>query len=247
VTTATAPASSAAAASATRRRRANRANPQAAVNPPQQRRSRDTLDRFLAAIERLLLTKDFETITVAEIVREAHSSVGAFYQRFKHKDAILPYLATRHVEEQAATAAHIFRDIDWSEISLGDRVHELFCNAVRIAREKRGLARALYRRQLLDAGALSARERELGDKVNSQVHGWLLERRFEMRHADPEEAVRVAMLFAFSAIHARFFYPDSGRARDVRLSDADLAEELTRATLAYLGADAPTGRTCPNV
>jgi AcrR family transcriptional regulator len=63
--------------------------------PPQQNRSRRTLDRLLEASESLLKRKRFEEISVAELAREPRSSVGSFYARFPGKDALLDFLDGR--------------------------------------------------------------------------------------------------------------------------------------------------------
>ena len=59
------------------------------VRPPQQARSQLTLSRILDATEAILAEKSWEDAGVAEIARRAGSSVGAFYSRFRDKDALL--------------------------------------------------------------------------------------------------------------------------------------------------------------
>ena len=62
------------------------------MRPAKQGRSRQTLERILRATRELLQEKEFEEITVAEIVQQAQSSCGAFYARFPSKEALLPAL-----------------------------------------------------------------------------------------------------------------------------------------------------------
>jgi AcrR family transcriptional regulator len=59
---------------------------------PRQGRSRVTAERFLAAAFRLLETRTFDSLSVADLAREAGRSVGAFYQRFGSKDEFLTVL-----------------------------------------------------------------------------------------------------------------------------------------------------------
>src|SRR6185437_11976656 len=63
---------------------------------PRQYRSRVTAERFVAAAFRLLETKTFEALSVADLAREAGRSVGAFYQRFGGKDDFLTVLLTAY-------------------------------------------------------------------------------------------------------------------------------------------------------
>src|SRR5712692_6140240 len=68
------------------------ARKQQRLHPPQQARSRATLERVLGATQELLAEKRFEETTVVEIVRRAGSSVGSFYARFPDKRSLLARL-----------------------------------------------------------------------------------------------------------------------------------------------------------
>ena len=70
--------------------------------PPQQTRSRETLDRILDAAERVLDEKSFTEATLAEIMERAGVTVGAFYRRFPDKDALLHLLDEQYVAAIAA-------------------------------------------------------------------------------------------------------------------------------------------------
>src|SRR5437762_6307200 len=67
--------------------------------PPQQTRSRETLDRILDAAERVLDEKSFTEATLAEIMERAGVTVGAFYRRFPDKDALLHFLDERFFQQ----------------------------------------------------------------------------------------------------------------------------------------------------
>src|SRR5436190_18883369 len=76
------------------------------VKPGRQERSRDTQDRLIEAAERLLARgRSWADITVAELVKEAGASVGAFYNRFRDKDALLHVLQIELNRQGEATAA----------------------------------------------------------------------------------------------------------------------------------------------
>ena len=88
------------------------------VNPPQQARSQQTLDRLLDAAEALIEERGFEEISVAEITRKARSSVGAFYSRFKDKQGLLRYVQQRFSEQAAATAEVALSPDRWAGMSV---------------------------------------------------------------------------------------------------------------------------------
>lgn len=62
------------------------------ARPPAQSRSRKTQARLMAALERLLKQKDFDTVGVAELAEEAGVAVGTVYRRFANKEALIPLL-----------------------------------------------------------------------------------------------------------------------------------------------------------
>src|SRR3954447_2000622 len=89
----------------------------ASARPPQQSRSRATLDRLLDATAALLAEKPFDEMTVAEIARRAGTSVGAFYGRFPDKDALLDSFDERFFNLARASCDEFFDSTAWREAS----------------------------------------------------------------------------------------------------------------------------------
>ena len=63
------------------------------VRPPQQARSRRTLERLEKAALELVARDGPDSVTVAQVVARARSSVGSFYARFQGKDELFLHLA----------------------------------------------------------------------------------------------------------------------------------------------------------
>ncbi len=77
------------------------------MKPPSQERSRRTLDRLMTAAVRSFADEGVDRATVAEIVRNAKSSVGSFYGRFASKDELVAAVDARlwgEVEERWRSA-----------------------------------------------------------------------------------------------------------------------------------------------
>jgi AcrR family transcriptional regulator len=127
----------------------------------------------------------------------------------------------------------------------GARIEEIVVAVVRflveIYRERRGLMRAFAIRNRTNAGSQARRER-LSQHVSAELSALLLERRGEIRHADPEHAAAFALTLAFSALDNAILFGEM-RSGAFVLSDADLAAELARAMLAYLGVPLPPAST----
>ncbi len=208
-----------------------------ALRQPLQARSRRTLERFLNATERLLETRRFEEISVEEIVRAARASVGAFYARFRDKQALLPSLYARYDEALGARLAGLAR----RRPTGADAGGELTATAEWIAREFLRLYRE--RTNLMRALALYARthETEIGPEVRARRRAQhelfleaLLAQRAHITHPEPERAVELALYFAVSALRDRVLFAGSTHAASTRLGDAELVRECARMIVGYL-------------
>jgi AcrR family transcriptional regulator len=69
-----------------------------------------TAERFLSAAFKLLETKTFEELSIADLAREAGRSVGAFYQRFGSKDDFLTVLLVAYFESREVDTARILAE-----------------------------------------------------------------------------------------------------------------------------------------
>ncbi len=74
--------------------------PNTLLTKPQQKRSKKSLERLLNASAHQIATGNFETISVAEIARQANCSVGTFYGRFQNKAALF-HVVQERVFDQA--------------------------------------------------------------------------------------------------------------------------------------------------
>jgi len=208
------------------------------IRPPRQARSQETLERILDAAEQLVAEKGFEDATVAEVVRRAGSSVGAFYSRFRDKEGLLYALYDRYLEQAIATADLALDPARWE----GARVPELLRAVIRflvvIYRERRGLIRAFVVRNQSDA-AFRARQERLSHYVNDGLSRLLLARAAEIRHPNSTRAAAFGLTLAVSTIESVILFGEF-RSSALALSDEELAGELTRAFLAYLDVPDPS-------
>ena len=205
------------------------------IRPPRQARSQRTLDRILDAAEGLVAEKGFEEATVAEVVRRAGSSVGAFYSRFQDKEGLLYALYERYHEEALATANAALDPARWAGQGVAEILSAVVGFLVRIYRERCGLVRAFVVRNHGDP-EFRARQDRLSHHVSDGLSALLLARRSEIGHPDPERAAPFALMLAVSAIESAILFGELRSSR-LTLSDSELAGELVRATLAYLAID----------
>jgi AcrR family transcriptional regulator len=211
------------------------------LRPAKQVRSSQTLDRILLATRDLLHEKEFEEVTVAEIVQRARSSCGAFYARFPSKEALLPALYDAY-SRSLPTETTVWSDPStWGECSLTVRVANMVRFVIRDYRATRLFMRplALYARQ--NPHAISPENRQLSSEKHRASCAYLLECRDEITHPDPERAVDLIAYFIPAIGREKILFGDAPHARSVQIEDAALEEELIRMALAYLGGTPPAG------
>jgi AcrR family transcriptional regulator len=208
------------------------------VRPPRQARSQETLDRILDAAEALVADKGFDDTPVSEIVLRAGSSVGAFYARFHDKQGLLNALYERFSEEALVTADVALDPQRWRGVTLPEIVRTALRFLVEIFSQRRGLMRAFVVRNHRHP-ELQARQQRLSQHVIERLSALVLARRHELSHPDPERAARFGLVMVLSSLESTLLFGEM-RAAMLTLSDDTLAEELSRAYLAYLGVSPHT-------
>lgn len=211
------------------------------IRPPHQQRSHRTLERLLDATEALLAERDFDDVSVAEIARAARSSVGAFYTRFPDKSAVLHALHERFCLEALATADATLSRERWVGRGVVELLSAVVPFLVQVFRDRRGLQRAVLVQSLVNRD-FAERGARLGRHVNQLLSALLLERPSEIRHPDPSLACDFGLRQVLASLDALIVQPEV----DVglrSLGDAEIASELTRSFLAYLGVRGPATNT----
>ena len=215
----------------------SRLNPDIELKPPLQQRSRDTLARIVNAAERLLGERSFEDVTVAEIVRMAHSSVGAFYARFPDKDALLDHLDDLHAADMIDGVAVYADDPTSNTFPIQRAVGEVMSFLVGYFKAHRGVLRALSVRARLHG---EPRFAEATRHINSrlpELMRLIMSRRSEIAHPSPDLATYLGFVMVLSVLRERILFPET-HPTHLPISDLLLADELRKAYLAYLGVEA---------
>jgi AcrR family transcriptional regulator len=209
------------------------------VQAPQQARSRDTMHRILDATTALLEEQTFDQLTVAEIVARAGCSVGAFYGRFRDKEALLHALDERFLADFVAEAETILAPDRWDAAPISAIAEALIAFLVEAYGTHRGLLRALMLHARLSSGSggtgeaqFRARERRAW-RLLPDFEALMLSRRDQIAHPDPALAIRLGFLQAFYALREILLWEDVQSKPDV--SPETLVQELTQSYLAYLG------------
>jgi AcrR family transcriptional regulator len=156
------------------------------LRTPKQSRSQRTLDRLVAAGLTLLEEGGPDAVTVQAVVSRAKSSVGSFYARFEHKDALLAYLRERVRESAAAEWTETVGREAW-EASLAGTAAQ----AVALLLDLRpGYEQRI---RTVDRLVTDGEDDALTHRALDELAARFLQRREEITHPNPELAVRIAL------------------------------------------------------
>ncbi len=192
--------------------------------------------QILDAAAQILETKTFDELTVAEVVEQAGTSVGAFYGRFRDKDGLLQALDERFFEEFEARFEALLATPGWAEQPLARLVRDAVAFIVTTYSHDQGVLRSLNLKGRLHGDSrFREREQRAWDELFPRLQAILLAHQGEMSHPDPRLATRLGFQQMFFAARELLLW-EPVRGGHVYPAD-ELVRELTRAFLAYLGAE----------
>src|SRR5215469_9038131 len=119
------------------------------VRPAKQARSRATRDRLLETGRELLARGAFEETHIADLVRNAGCSVGAFYQRFPDKDAFLTVLIETAVAEIIIDAKQFAADESRSCAPIAETLTNCMRYWINIFKKYQGMYQTVLKQSLL--------------------------------------------------------------------------------------------------
>jgi len=205
-----------------------------APQPPQQQRSRETLDTLITATIRQLESDSLEACTLPRIAAQANLAAASVYRRFPDKDALLR-AAFLHVLQQNAKITRPQLEKLLLRKSLEATIEAIVLDLLRQYRQRPHFMRSLSLFLESHSGTTFALEaRQLISTRLELTAGLLLEYRDRIRHPNPARAVVFAVLLATSAIEAAILTPDSLWSVALPFADKQLAAEITRTALAFL-------------
>jgi AcrR family transcriptional regulator len=161
------------------------------VRPVKQLRARRSRDRLLNAGQKLVAARPFDALAVADIARAADCSVGAFYQRFRDKDAFFRALIAQYLAEGRAETSELFAT------HTDDRlIGVLVATTTERFRRYAGLIRSAIRKRMEDATVWEPIRRS-GHLNADRFVDWLAIRRGRALTVSEDLSVR----FAFQVLY----------------------------------------------
>jgi AcrR family transcriptional regulator len=201
--------------------------------PASQQRSRQTLDRLLAAAEDALREDGPDGATLRSIAQRAGVSIGIVYRRFPDKDTILRAVYIRFFERVAALNATNLSSPNLAQLSLRTVIRRLVEGIAAGYRANRSLLRALilYARTHDDAD-FKRRAAALNAAALDGIVALLEARASEIDHPNPADAIRFGVRAVASTLQEYLIFETPGTDHVDRDT---VVSETTRLFLRYLG------------
>jgi AcrR family transcriptional regulator len=196
------------------------------LRPPQQRRSRESLERILRAGADVLADRGYDGFTIGEVSRQARVSVGSVYGRFESKDALVYEIHRRLLERLTPPEVP---DVATDLRSAVERAVRRLADSIDGERE---LLRAFMLRGPVD-GRIAAQGSEASQAVGRAFRATLLAHRGEIGHGNPELATDISYRMVYDVLGRHVMYGSTFESDAERTWD-ELVGELIRAVVAYL-------------
>jgi AcrR family transcriptional regulator len=210
--------------------------------PPQQARSRRTLELLLAATIAIMEEEGLAAVVIPGVAARAGVSTGSIYRRFADKDALIRAAFLRLLEQSQAANRESLRPERYAGRSLEEVLRGVCRGLVRQYRAYPKLFKALD--QFLDVQTDAAfRDRAvsmIADNMRRIVE-LVMPFRDRIASPDPERAITFALLSAATIIEVQVLHAAALWARMLPLDDEALAAETARAIGAYLASPDPDG------
>jgi AcrR family transcriptional regulator len=207
------------------------------LRPTRQRRSQQSLERIVEALEALIEEKTFEEITVTEVCSRAGVAVGTFYDRVGNKDALLEHLRRRFYVEILEQIEQAFAPSRFDGLSPQAMLAINAREMVALHRRRQGAIRAMIVEARRSA-AFAAHARELNAVLMQRVTAaWLRKHEAFMPDIEPERLVRSTFLLAVGYLREAVIWaelwshPQSGKIDDAQIT-ADFERMLVNVLLA---------------
>jgi AcrR family transcriptional regulator len=212
------------------------------AKPATQRRSRESRDRLIDALDELLRERPFEAIHLTDVAARAGSSVATVYQRFHNKDAAIAILVALYIRRSAdwwrAFSADNAGQPAWP--CLHDAVVAMGRAAWQQVEELGYLMRPAYLYSRLRTDLLDEHWRDQEQRAVRGFRALLDTYSGEIDHPDLDRAAGMIAYFVNMMFLGRLLHPTGMSGWEVPADQEAFAAELACFVCGYLGvADRP--------
>lgn len=198
---------------------------------PKQKRSLESQQRLLAALDECLQTKFFEHISIKELAEKAGLSVGTFYRRFKDKESLLPLLYEEFGKELNAWTNNMSNS---TYLSLDEALEQLCDETLTFFLSKKSVFRTLHLNARLHSSLLDKNTAENRTEIYNKLSKIILAFDNEIKVKDSQKAADLAIFIMINTLMEKVLYPDLTPAIACQYSAKELAGVLPAMLKGYL-------------
>jgi AcrR family transcriptional regulator len=205
---------------------------------PQQKRSKESLERLLDAAEDQIRAEGIESLTIATVVSRAGLSVGAFYARFPDRNALLHAVQGRfHDRVEPVLLKRVVSEVTPEEC-LADAVEVAVDLLVGHVLGEQELSRAFMMSSVFDP-VLRARGEQVNRARRDVLVSVLMPHCDEIRHEDPVLAIYMAYGMYAAVIRGALVFGFDHELYST-ISNQTVVGELKQALTLYLKGEPPS-------
>ncbi len=204
------------------------------IKPAQQARSRATRDKLVAAFDRLLRSRSFESLTIADLAAEAGLAVGTVYRRFENKDAFIPVIFELYMARLDEFMAGEGRVEIEPEAGLRKALHRIVRSAWGLIEREGHLVRAAHLYARLRPDLVGDDWRDYLDAALTSTRQIIALFDSEVRVQDREAAAQMLAYQLNTLPLERGLYPEEGVSALLTLEDEPFLEALADTMYGYL-------------
>jgi len=197
---------------------------------PRQERSSRTQGAILQAARAMISEGGVESLTISGVAARVGLTTGAFYARFRNKDALLQALFDETLAGNRSAIDSFRFEIAASTAPLAEIITNFVPGAMELIRDNSALFR------LFGGGSRAERDRAIKilEAAIEPVQALLRDRSEELPHPDPELAGAMLIVMMQGIVDWALLLRES-KSPVVPTRDNELALEIIRASLGYLG------------
>ena len=200
---------------------------------PRQERSSRTKAAILQAARVMLAADGVESLTIAGVAARAGLTTGAFYARFRNKDALLQTLFEETLKLNAKTMAGFFSKLKASNASLAETIATFIPPALTLIRDNSALFR-LFGSDHSTPVSEADRSILLLEAAIAPVAELLRQHTQEIPGREPHLSAAMLVLMVQGMVELSMHLRHS-KTPLVPMDDERLADEISKAALGYLG------------
>ena len=201
------------------------------VHTPRQKRSQNTQERVLRALEEMLSERFFEQITIRDLAARSGVASGTIYRRFKDKEALLPVVYQRFDHVKSEWANEFWNDFDLdTEHGVRPRIRHLVGKHLAFYKVHAPILRTVYLYMRLH-GELSLEDiDEKRKSLYRQMLRPVLAALAREKQVEPNaDQIRLFLLLLLSSVNERMLFGVLKPARTLQMDDEVFVAEMTAA------------------